>query len=75
MNNLTQHIDPLPRVSEDVLCLYIAHCYKILHLRYTTIKVSKGAKIGNLYNQVPHLTQDTNGKVTSCIYVEYALPI
>ena len=29
------------------------------------IKVSKGAKIGNRYNQVPHLTQDTNGKVTN----------
>ena len=27
------------------------------------MKVSKGAKIRNLYNQVPHLTQDTNGKV------------
>ena len=28
------------------------------------IKVRKGAKIRNRYNQVPHLTQDTNGKVT-----------
>ena len=27
--------------------------------------VSKGAKIKNRYNQVPHLTQDTNGKVTN----------
>ena len=27
-------------------------------------KVSKGAKIKNRDNQVPHLTQDTNGKVT-----------
>ena len=27
-------------------------------------KVSKGAKIRNRYNQEPHLTQDTNGKVT-----------
>ena len=26
--------------------------------------VSKGAKIRNRYDQVPHLTQDTNGKVT-----------
>ena len=30
-----------------------------------TMKVSKGAKIRNRYNQVPHLTQDTNGKVTN----------
>ena len=28
-------------------------------------KVSKGAKIRNRYNQVPHLTQDTKGKVTN----------
>ena len=29
------------------------------------VKVSKGAKIRNRYNQVPHLTQDTDGKVTN----------
>ena len=28
-------------------------------------EVSKGAKIRNRYNQVPHLTQDTKGKVTN----------
>ena len=28
-------------------------------------KVSKVAKIRNRYNQAPHLTQDTNGKVTN----------
>ena len=31
----------------------------------TKIKVSKGAKIRNRYNRVPHLTQNTNGKVTN----------
>ena len=31
-------------------------------------KVSKGAKIRNQYNQVPHLIQDTNGKVYISIY-------
>ena len=31
----------------------------------TAHKVSKGAKIRNQFNQVPHLTQDTNGKVTN----------
>ena len=30
-----------------------------------SLKVSKVAKIRNRYNQVPHLTQDTNGKVTN----------
>ena len=29
------------------------------------VKVSKDAKIRNRYIQVPHLTQDTNGKVTN----------
>ena len=28
-------------------------------------KVRKRAKIRNRYNKVPHLTQDTNGKVTN----------
>ena len=31
----------------------------------TMRKVSKGAKIRNRYNQVPHLTQDTNGNATN----------
>ena len=39
----------------DVLVTYGPQCHK----------VSKGAKIRNRYNQVPHLTQDTNGKVTN----------
>ena len=30
-----------------------------------TPKVRKRAKIRNLYNQAPHLPQDTNGKVTT----------
>ena len=35
-------------------------------MEYVTVyKVSKGAKIRNRYNQVPHLTQDTYGKVTN----------
>ena len=29
------------------------------------VKVSKGAKIRTLYNQVPHLTKDTNWKMTN----------
>ena len=39
--------------------------YTIYNLQSLNIKVSKGAKIRNRYNQVPHLTQDTNGKVTN----------
>ena len=35
------------------------------NIGFMIIEVSKGAKIRNRYNQVPHLTQDTNGKVTN----------
>ena len=38
---------------------------KFSYLFFKTSKVSKGAKIRNLYNQVLHLTQDTNVKVTN----------
>ena len=37
--------------------------YKVFEL--LGLEVSKGAKIRNQYNQVPHLTQDTNWKVTN----------
>ena len=30
---------------------------------YTLLKLRKRVKIRNRYNQAPHLTQDTNGKV------------
>ena len=33
--------------------------------KLTCVKVSKGAKIRNRYNQVLHMTQGTNGKVTN----------
>ena len=36
--------------------------YKLCNVQ-RACKVCKGAKIRNRYNQVPHLTQDTNGKV------------
>ena len=35
------------------------------HLIKAFLKQSKGAEIRNRYNQVLHLTQDTNGKVTN----------
>ena len=38
---------------------------RLYDLTKSVTKVSKGAKIRNRYNQVPHLTQDTNGKVTN----------
>ena len=39
--------------------------YLDFYKNYEILKVSKGANIRNRYNQVPHLTQDTNGKVTN----------
>ena len=30
-----------------------------------SVRISKGAKIRNRYNHIPHLTQDTNGRLTS----------
>ena len=44
-------------------CFSITHRAQLRHLKL--VKVSKGAKVRNRYNQVPHLTQDTNGKVTN----------
>ena len=48
-------MEPVP-LSTDNICFVE---------RNRKMKVSKGAKIRNRYNQVPHLTQDTNGKVTN----------
>ena len=45
------------------MCIEIQVQPSILY-RHGSIKVSKSAKIRNRYNPVPHLTQDTNGKVT-----------
>ena len=36
---------------------------RLIHV--VIIKVSEGAKIRNRYNHVPHLIQDTDGKVTN----------
>ena len=41
------------------------HNINDLKVRKSKLKVRKKTKIRNWYNQVPHLTQDTNGKVTS----------
>ena len=44
----------------------VSHGKKLtLYMSYFLNRVSKGAKIRNRYNQVQHLTQDTNGKVTN----------
>ena len=47
-----------------------AYALCVLKLQYNQncpflVQISKGAKIRNRYNQVPHLTQENNGKVTN----------
>ena len=43
------------------LTVSVLSCSSVLD----SLKVRKRAKIRNRYNQAPHLTQDTNGKVTN----------
>ena len=51
-------------MSTDKTLLY-SKTVKFFLLQAIFVKASKVAKIRNRYNQVPHLTQDTNGKVTN----------
>ena len=58
--------------SMDLHCKYwlsinlsLVHYLEQFGHKTFSIKVSKGAKIKNRYNQVPHLTKDTNAKVTN----------
>ena len=57
---LPDNLHPLYKRSSENLNVVQREC-----LEQFLIKVTKGAKIRNRYNQVPHLTQDTNGKVTN----------
>ena len=45
--------------------LYLPGREETMSSVFANNKVSKGTKIRTRYNQVPHLTQDTNGKVTN----------
>ena len=50
---------------KDLTFLGVEFHKPVLFPLLKSVQVSKGAKIRNRYNQVPHLTQDTNGKVTN----------
>ena len=50
--------------KKDVFYIFTKTVFFSIFVLYLT-KVSKGAKIRNRYNQVPHLTQDTNRRVTN----------
>ena len=48
--------------------IYITFANAIIflqHIIHISVSQSKGAKVSNRYNQVPHLAQNTNGKVTN----------
>ena len=49
----------------DTLFLDLRKAFDVVDHTMLIEKVRKGAKIRNRYNQVPNLTQDTNGKVTN----------
>ena len=63
----------MPICSAIIVCFILLYTYlgkehnniNIVLSFSPFLKVSKGAKIRNRYNQVPHLTQDANGKVTN----------
>ena len=54
------------RFSETQILTDHFNTHKVIMMKIYRLdfKVSKGAKIRNRYHQVPHMTQDTNGKVT-----------
>ena len=52
-------------VEHGVMCYFGVVSLSLSKITTQAHRVSKGAKIKNRYNQVPHLTQDTNGKVTN----------
>ena len=62
-----QLVLPVPCFHVAFLHIYIYHRHsnKWPFPLLQSSRVSKGAKIRNQYNQVPHMTQDTNGKVTN----------
>ena len=63
MDKSFQHVSE--KISSYLWLLFKIKSYLSLQHRVLFYKVSKGAKIRNQYNQVLHLTQDTNGKVTN----------
>ena len=59
-DNMTIHVC-FPLLSRNLVQV----CQMTKHDLCILLKVSKGEKVRYQYNQVPHLTQDTNGKVTN----------
>ena len=65
---ICKHRATLVTLTDCIICrTYMKSCVKktVVSITESEAIVSKGAKIRNRYNQVPRLTQDCNGKVTS----------
>ena len=58
-------IEPGPKWHRAEQPVYHNELQLLILIKVILIKLSKGAKIRNRYNQVPHLTQDTNEEVTN----------
>ena len=55
----------------ELLAIWFCHIWLVVRIKFASLAANlslgqrnKGAKIRNRYNQVPHLTKDTNEKVT-----------
>ena len=57
--------DAIKRLEDAVDIVSNSCTIVFFHLFFEILKRSKGAKIRNRCNQVPHLTQNTNRKVTN----------
>ena len=53
-----------PRLKISVTINVSVFCVVLAYSPYSHLS-EKGGKLRNRYNQAPHLTQDTNGKVTT----------
>ena len=58
-------LDPEDLTFRPIVAGPACETHRLGNLIDILLKVSNGAKIRNRYNQVPHPTQDTNGKVTN----------
>ena len=68
-NATSRYLDDILNISNVYFGNMVSQIYpselQLNKANASDTEVNKGAKIRNRYNQVPHLTQDTNGKVTN----------
>ena len=68
-NTTSRYLDDILNINNVYFDNMVSQIYsselKLNKSNASDTEVSNGTKISNRYNQVPHLTQDTNGKVTN----------